>query len=130
MKKIILLCAILGITFFGYSQDVKVNINNEDATVKDECPYRINGICSTDDIGGVDVIFINGCPDCYVSHPTISLKNYNSFPVTVLWSVVRDGKVKTGVTILGVDANKEIPLGGGFPEEYSLNGLIVRKLAQ
>lgn len=130
MKKIFLLFAFVGISVLGYSQDVKVNINNQEANVKDDCPYRINGICATEDIGGVDTKFIDTCPNCSSYRPGISLQNYNTFPVTVLWSVERNGSEKTGVTILGVEAEKTISLPGGHPSEYSLKGLIVRKLAQ
>lgn len=129
MKKL-LLFALVGISVFGYSQDVKVNINNQDATVGDDCPYRINGICATEDIGGVDTKFFNACPMCSSYRPELSLQNYNTFPVTVLWSVERGGIEKTGVTILGVEAEKTISLPRGNPREYSLKGLIVRKLAQ
>ena len=115
----------------AYSQDVKVNINNQDATVKDDCPYRINGICVTEDIGGVDANFIETCISCSNYYPGLALHNYNSFPVNVLWSVEYNGEIKNGVTILGVEGDKIIDLPRGVnPRNFSLKGLIVRKLAQ
>ncbi|MCQ2342679.1 MAG: hypothetical protein MJZ75_04210 [Paludibacteraceae bacterium] len=136
MKKTILLFAFLGITIFGYSQEVKVNINNENATVKDECPYRINGICSTDDIGGVDVEFsrkASGQYNNYVVNYYLTLTNYNSFPVNVLWKIsFHGGKIKTGSNMLGVDGQKVINyyIWGSDFYDSSLEGLIVRKLTQ
>ena len=55
VTKSFMLALLLGLCSLGYNQDVKVNINNQDVTTKDDCPYRINGICVTEDIGGVNV---------------------------------------------------------------------------
>ena len=95
-------------------------------SVKDDCPYRINGICATEDIGGVDADLSE---DDY-----LILTNYNDFPVTALWEVKNNGqcygsyaKTQAGTTVLGVSGQKKIYVGG-CPSGMSLTGLIVRKL--
>ncbi len=132
MKKLFLLFALVGMNVLAYSQDVKVNINNLDtAAVKDNCPYRINGICATEDIGGVDVKFSSG---------VMALTNYNNFPVNVLWQIQYrnygscacsdlDGAVRTGYLVLGVEGQKQIFMDC-CKNGWSITGLIVRKLAQ
>ena len=129
MKKIFLLFALVGMNVLAYSQDVKVNVNNQDATVKDDCPYRINGICATEDIGGVEAEF---SPRHGYGH-WLQLTNYNNFPVNVLWKIdytgTSDCEGKTGNIVLGVGGQKEISLYCSGAD-WSLSGLIVRKLAQ
>ena len=132
---------LLGLCSFGYSQDVKVNINNQDATTKDDCPYRINGICATEDIGGVNVDFVVGTDETgkYERHYMV-LTNYNSFPVNVLWQIEYTGNnnycdsyynpVKTGNVVVGATGEKKIPLDRYCSLRWTLKGLIARKLAQ
>lgn len=63
-------------------------------------------------------------------------KNYNSFPVTVLCLVTCKGRSghwldeKTVNVVLGVNGTKRIELGGDVCYGGSVNGMIVRKLAQ
>lgn len=133
MKKLFLLFAFVGISVLGYSQDVKVNINNQDATATENCSYRINGICSTEDIGGVDVI---------IDDFDAVFTNYNSYPVTVLYECVYSddsyrcsnsyvSDKKTGSIVLGIEGQKRVSLGSnGCSKFWSLKGIIVRKLAQ
>lgn len=129
MKKLFLLFIFVCIGILGYCQDVKVNINNQDAKVNEDCPYRINGICATEDIGGVDVSFIGS---------NIVLTNYNVFPVTVIWQIEYlcgdcryDGEEKTATTVLGAEGQKQIYLSEyRTASKWSVKGLIVRKLAQ
>lgn len=145
MKKLFLLFALVGMNVLAYSQDVKVNINNQDATAKDDCPYRINGICATEDIGGVDIeVSYNSSDDSNIC----KLTNYNSFPVSVLLALEYNDiksplneEKKTSTIVLGVEGVKEIELprvkyvsGEGHcyysASKWSVIGLIVRKLAQ
>lgn len=137
MKKYILLIAFVSIVISGcYSQDVKVNINNKDATMEDNCPYRINGICATEDIGGVNV-------DIYFDkqeYGNVALfVNYNNFPVSVLWQLTymhngssRNDEVKTGSMVLDVRDKKVVYISNINYEasHWSVTGLIVRKLVQ
>lgn len=130
---------LLGIYSLGYSQDVKVNINNQDATIKDDCPYRINGICATEDIGGVNVDFIQE-GDRWPYSFYIVLTNYNGFPVNVLWQIEYTGdsqacdyynnNIKTGNVVIGATGEKKISLDSDCYLKWTLKGLIVRKLAQ
>lgn len=141
MKKLFfIICALVGMNVLAYSQNVKVNINNQDATAKDDCPYRINGICSTEDIGGVDAEFKR---EHYGAdyYDYLSLTNYNSFPVSVIWQIEeyadrygevlpeKDRIIRTGTTILGVEGQKKIEVSS-FYGRWSIKGMIVRKLAQ
>ena len=134
---------LLGLCSFGYSQDVKVNINNQDATTKDDCPYRINGICATEDIGGVNVDFVEVKEienDIYYYCSYMVLTNYNSIPVNVLWQIEYTGDyekcsnyqnpVKTGNVVVGATGEKKIRLGTSCGIQWSLKGLIARKMAQ
>lgn len=145
MKKLFLLFALVGMNILAYSQDVKVNINNQDATAKDDCPYRINGICATEDIGGVDIEVSYNSSD---NSNICKLTNYNSFPVSVLLALEYNDiksplneEKKTSTIVLGVEGVKEIKLpraqyvsGEGTcyysASHWSVIGLIVRKLAQ
>lgn len=127
MKKLFVLFAVIGICTLAYSQDVKVNINNQDVTAKDDCPYRINGICSTEDIGGVDFDLVkndNGCTN-------IVLTNYNKCPVTVLLEYEYYHPnvwfKRTTTAVIPTDGVKEIG-GGCYGTRFV--GMIVRKIAQ
>lgn len=147
MKKILCIAAFAGMFTLGYCQDVKVNINNQEATTKEECPYRINGICSSEDIGGVDVQIE------YIDNTTWAVfTNYNSFPVTVLYQVSSKGTHRslgymdnfitqdgaTGSIVIGVNNSKKIKLDycpyistSWYDNSscYSIKGIIVRRLA-
>lgn len=108
-----------------YGQDVRVNINNQDATKTDDCPYRISGICSSEDIGGVDFeVKTEG------NETSLVLTNYNTFPVTVLmeyeYYIPHVWCKETKSVVLGVNGVKKISDG----YDYRLVGMIVRKLAQ
>lgn len=154
MKKILCIAAFAGMFTLGYCQDVKVNINNQEATTKEKCPYRINGICSSEDIGGVDVTF-EFIDDC----TWLVFTNYNSFPVTVLYEIssrhalsgcnclgwdkgkdhcfyTPDGT--TGSLVLGVEGSKKLKIDhqldchGDWINNsagYNLAGIICRKLS-
>lgn len=112
-----------------YGQDVRVNINNQDATKTDDCPYRINGICSSEDIGGVDFeVKTEG------DKVSLVLTNYNTFPVTVLMEYEYYHPhvwfKETTSVVLGVNGVKKIAEGNSSYRDYRLVGMIVRKLAQ
>lgn len=128
MKRLFVLFAVIGICAFAYSQDVKVNINNQDATAKDDCPYRINGICATEDIGGVDVDVPH---NCYC----IRLANYNNFTVTVLFVYNQGRGVQYDVSydriasvVIKANETKDYYYYEGY--KPVIKGMIVRKLAQ
>ena len=137
MKKYFILFALISLSVHAYCQDVRVNINNQEATVGNDCPYRINGICVSEDIGGVDTEFIidNGNKSDYGTPLTsLVLTNYNSFPVSVIWKVKYKYNnytdEKSGNAVLGVNGQKKIKLYNTSTSYWTLEGLIVRKLAQ
>ena len=159
-----MLFAYIGISVLGYSQDVRVN--NINVNIKDQngnanyqdCPYRINGICITEDVGGVDadIIYADDCT-------WVVFTNYNTFPVTILYEIgsnykntwpvdgsgygisvmyeTKDGKC--GSIVCGIESSKKVKLHQSFchhPYEpasgynddsqyYSIKGIIARKLA-
>ncbi len=83
MKKL-LLFILLGVCTFVNAQDVKVDINRNDVSSKKDCPFAINGICSTEDVGGVDtqVLYKDDSNSTY-----LVFTNYNSQPVTVTYMI-------------------------------------------
>ena len=125
MKKILAILSLIGTYYLGYSQDVKVNINNQEAKTSVECPYRINGICITEDIGGVDVSFCQG--------NGMVLKNFNNFPVTVVWEIQYnsnsryDGAQKSGNIVIDAKESKSIYVPYTC-SNWEVKGVIVRKL--
>lgn len=142
MKKVLLLTTMffVGMFTYCYGQDVRVNINNQDYSSNNDCEYKINGICSSEDIGGVDVEFSDGVDG---RGYYVVFTNYNSFPVTVLsviefLDIPRIGgraksilKERTLNTVLAVNGTKKIKLNDfDYGEEGNVNGLIVRRLAQ
>lgn len=146
MKKgFICICLVLaGIFTYGYGQDVRVNINNQDYSSNDDCEFKINGICSSEDIGGVEIHGLrkfeqlsctSGTPS-YADNRYAVLTNYNDFTVTVLVDFYNQ---RISSVVLRKNETKEvfIDLGGTTSsyrpsEEIScpLRGMIVRKLAQ
>ena len=133
--------AFAGMATLGYCQDVNVSINNQEAsTKKEDCAFKINGICSTEDIGGVDV-------EVQYSDGTtwMVFTNYNDFPVSVLYMVMNKnhiltentGKCRcniigkkcfhtqngtTGNIVLGKDGVKKIKLDQSYNYGYKPDG--------
>lgn len=137
MKKILWVAAMLfvGMFTYCYGQDVNVNINNRGNSTNVDGEFRINGISSSEDIGGVDLEFKNEKDDgrCYDGYKTISvLTNYNAFPVTVLFKVSGpyDPSNKTLNVVIGANGTKRVEIWCGEAGTYSLEGMIVRKLKQ
>ena len=80
----------------------------------DDCDFKINGICSTEDIGGVENELIN-CRSCYgggsdyYSCCDLKITNYNNFTVTVLIDVIVSNKsVLTLTKILKSEETKTL----------------------
>ena len=147
MKKTFTFILLIGLIVCANAQNIIQITNNgsgNNNNQQQDCPYMINGICSTQDIGGVDVTII------YENNCTWALfKNYNDFRVTVLYEVgesygfsgglyhTSDGT--TGSIVLDVEGTKKIKLDQAFndfrgyfsrAEYYSIKGLIVRKMAR
>ena len=83
MKKL-LLFILLGVSVMVNAQDVKVDINRNDVSSKKDCSFEINGICSTEDVGGVDVQLIYEEAE---NATFLCLTNYNSQPVTTIYMI-------------------------------------------
>lgn len=135
-KIIVLLLAIICFITTAEAQTVVVQ-NNETASAQIQDPniFYINGIPSTQDIGGVDTrieyITHDYCPrDNYVI-----FKNYHSYTVTVLYEVIFNefnslGEVKkTGTVVLEPNGLTSILISSrnGRTVIYNI-ATIVRKL--
>ena len=73
-----------------------------------DCAYRISGICTTEDIGGVEVskkTHPNPNYKGYVSY--LVFENYNNFTVTVIFEYETEGVKKTGTIVLKANETKE-----------------------
>lgn len=137
MKRLFLaLAMIVGISAVGVCQNVNVNVNG--SNYGDGYKY-INGICSCEDIGGVEVqryrdsISENGTVFYY---EYAQFQNYNDFRVTVAYELelnMENGFVpKIGNVVLEPNGSKrewvEYYVNG--LKNFRLTGLIVRKMAQ
>jgi len=89
--------AALFVCGFLYGQNVDVQVNTTGAsTTKDDCAYRINGICTTEDLGGVEVSrgraqstasYMDWDQWRDVNSFSIKFTNYNDFNVSVIFEV-------------------------------------------
>jgi len=96
MKKITILsiALMLGFSLNGFGQntvvfqsDVKPDVKSNTVEDKDKCPYRISGICSTEDIGGVDTKFETTEIKGMTWVNSIVFTNHNEFPVTIVYEI-------------------------------------------
>ena len=136
MKKVLLVAVMLFASLFTYcyGQDVKVNINNQDFSTNKDCEFTINGICSSEDIGGVDVEFESNVVGNEVVRQVV-FTNYNSYTVTTLCVIEyrhynsryqeHETLEKTFNIVLTENGSKKIAYDG---YNGSVKGMIVRKL--
>ena len=129
MKKyLVLFASFLSLVCFGQKIIIHNNVKTNGNVEERDCGYKINGVCSSEDIGGVDteVFFKAGF--------YLKLTNYNQFPVTVLWEAEYNhgDRYRTGSTVLGAygtnNSEKIISLHDGGLSVWSLVGTITRKL--
>jgi len=106
MKKIFLvLFAIIGCTVTVNAQQTVVLQNQQSSTEQTINPniFYINGIPSTQDIGGVEALPAeSNYKNCLL------LKNYNSFRVTVLYQYTNAAGIYTGSVVLRPAESKTI----------------------
>ena len=135
-------CFILIALFFHslmYGQNVDIQVNTgSNSEAKDDCAYRIAGICTTEDIGGVEVYKTNELKKGS-SYTFLTFKNHNNFSVNVIFeyeyidyystkeeSYKREIGTATGTIVLKANEKKKTN------EEYNSRArnfkLIVRKL--
>ncbi|MBQ4398441.1 MAG: hypothetical protein II829_02510 [Bacteroidales bacterium] len=140
MKKLIaLIICFVSINCIG--QNIIQITNNGSQSTNTDCGFKINGICSSEDIGGVSLEsisrqdlgggpFSNGITRAY-------LKNYNNFTVTVLIQLAFDSYSQGGSTyveevyqvVIPSNETKTVQLNHcNCPGCYSLQGMIVRRL--
>lgn len=141
MKKIIAILFLCGAMTYANAQNIIqiTNNGNSSATTQKDCGFTINGICSSEDIGGVSLEditrqdlgggpFSNGITRAY-------LKNYNNFTVTVLIQLAFDSYSHGGATyveevyqvVIPSNETKSVQLKhSNCPGCYSLQGMIVR----
>lgn len=136
MKRIFLVLAMMvGISAVGVCQN-NVNVNVENGTNG----YKyINGVCSRDDIGGVEVEeyrdrakYMGGNDSCGAV-----FTNYNNFRVTVMYefeyiSGQKEYSKKSGCIVLDALEKRRVFVARPYVNSLRLNvtGLIVRKLAE
>lgn len=131
MKKIIvLLLAVIGFVTTAEAQNVVIQTNEtSSAQVQDPNIFYINGIPSTQDIGGVDAQAEKVDGKCYVR-----FINFHSSTVTILYQVTYssyyDGyKTITGTIVLGAMGAKSLFLtNNNYRFEISNVATIVRRL--
>lgn len=146
MKKISVLIFLLGIVVSANAQNI-IQITQNDSGNKttkthEHCGFKINGICSCEDIGGVGLEDISrkALDNGYFSNGVTSayLKNYNNFTVTVLMKLLFDtsSKVRNSIeveevyqVVIPANETKCVELRHcNCPSCYSLQGMIVRRL--
>jgi hypothetical protein len=141
MKKIFVMLFVLGLMTLANAQNIIQITNNGSQNTTTDCGFKINGICSSEDIGGVSLEnisrqdlgggpFSNGITRAY-------LKNYNNFTVTVLIQLAFDSYSQGGSTyveevyqvVIPSNETKTVQLNHcNCPGCYSLQGMIVRRL--
>lgn len=107
---------------------IQVSGNQSNSQQQDDCPFQINGICSTEDIGGVMVEYKKHTTDYRLyAH----FDNYNSFPVTVLLLFgYADLDPKIITCVLPSSGHKEVKVSDGSNVfNCKTEGMIVRKLS-
>lgn len=125
---------------YANSQNI-IQITNNGTISQKDCGFKINGICSSEDIGGVSLEGLSR--EVYGSGPwangitNAELKNYNNFTVTVLIKFLFDSYSQGGATyedevyqvVIPSNETKKVQLKrGNCPSCYSLQGMIVRRL--
>ena len=134
MKKFIIVVTFLACVVSGYSQKVVLVVDSLEnfsvASNQEDCMLRVNGICTTEDIGGV-MAKIVGSQDA-----ALHLRNYNNFVVTVLLQIASEcgsSGLRDHLYNLILQPSEEmhvdLPYTCSSPY-YAIEGIIVRKLAE
>ena len=130
MKKLVLVLVAM-FPLFCFSQNITVTTDSNILSPQNECPYSINGICSTEDIGGVDIRF-EYVWDGSRSYLYLVLENYNNFTVSVLVEYTYEygnTYIENYVLKAGESKKRKVQSGNTYLEAHYLNGFIVRKLS-
>jgi len=91
---------------------------------KNNSEYRISGISTTEDVGGVE-IFRSDCDEG--NWCKLEFENYNNFSVSVIFEyATMRGNIKTGTIVLKANEKKKTNDTYPFPTDFKL---IARKLS-
>ena len=123
LRKVVAIAICLaGFSFSALAQNVVIQTNEVGkSTTNDDCAYRISGICTTEDIGGVEVSQASYSG----SWKLLEFENYNSFTVSVIYEFVTSGEKKTGTIVLKANEKKTTKDNYYYPTDFKL---IARKL--
>lgn len=136
MKKIIVILVVLiDFSFSANAQNVVIQTNEVGKSeTKDDCAYRICGICTTEDLGGVEIAIGRFEQDNNTCLRHLIFENYNSFTVTVIFEVevlsdcrFTSKEKQTGSIVLKANERKETQ---DYYKEPSNFKSISRKLKQ
>ncbi len=132
MKKYIIVMTFVAIAMSCFGQNI-IQVNSEQGnsnSQKEDCAFRINGICSTEDIGGVMTEFKEGDLTGVGEHVYLHAENYNNSTVTVLLQYYYSKNAEHDMLnfVLKPFEKKAIMLSGWYTSYYQLEGIIVRKL--
>lgn len=143
MKKSFYLFLLLGMIANLNAQNIIQITNNgtsNNGNTQKDCDFKINGVCSSEDIGGVSLErFYNEIIPGQENAPWpnhyayAELKNYNNFTVTVLIQVAfefRDSyHEETYQIVIPSNETRSVKIKkGNCPSCYTLQGMIVRRL--
>lgn len=139
MKKSLILLFLLGVLSIVNAQNiVQITNNGNSSNTQKDCDYKINGICSSEDIGGVSLeeirrVLRGGAWEfCQNYDVYADLKNYNNFTVTVLLKFEYHSNStddeETYQVVIPSNGTKTITLKRCLSSPYSLQGMIVRRL--
>lgn len=142
MRNYFTLILLLSIITCAKTQNIIQITNNGTNTTstQKECEFKINGVCSSEDIGGVSLErFYNEIIPGQENAPWpnhygyAELTNYNNFTVTVLIKIAfefRDNyQEETYQVVIPSNETRKVKIKkGNCPGCYSLLGMIVRRL--
>jgi uncharacterized protein YunC (DUF1805 family) len=112
LRKVVAIAIYLaGFSFSALAQNVVIQTNEvSKSATNDDCAYRINGICTTEDLGGVEISKVTGTADnCGSSYYKLSFENYNDFVVSVIYEYsnsTEENFKRTGTIILKAHEKK------------------------
>lgn len=130
MKKLVLVLVAM-FPLLCFSQNITVTTDSNTLSPQNECPYSINGICSTEDIGGVDTRFETVREGSW-NYVYLVLENYNNFTVSVLVEYTYEygnTYIENYVLKAGESKMRKVQSGDSSRKAHYLNGFIVRKLS-
>ena len=139
MKKITLLFFAGLLSLCCNAQNI-IQISNDGnrnnySNKQQECEFRINGICSLEDIGGVDFEEVKGVNEYGQVKKDIKATNYNSFAVTVLFKIEYGRSSSYGIEkekvitkVLKPNETKYLDLSGPLSWGYYLTYSITRRM--